>query len=147
MRKIALALVLGLCSAALTGCVHHQYARPAPHRHPAPSHARAHKPGPPPHAPAHGYRHKHRGGVELAFDSGIGVYVVVGHPNHYFHDRHYLRLADGAWYISASFDGRWTTVSAGKVPKGLLNKHAKPKKHAKSKKKHHPRHVPAKHGY
>ena len=34
--------------------------------------------GPPPHAPAHGYRHKHPDGVELVYKSNIGGYAVVG---------------------------------------------------------------------
>src|SRR5262245_650986 len=52
-----------------------------------------HHGGPPPWAPAHGYRHKqhrayqsHEGSVELVFDSGIGVYAVVGFPNYYWWD-------------------------------------------------------------
>ena len=32
--------------------------------------------GPPPHAPAYGYRHHHQG-ARLAFDSKLGVYVVL----------------------------------------------------------------------
>ena len=48
--------------------------------------------GPPPHAPAHGYRHKHQHGVELVYSSELGVYVVVGFPNHYFSEGHYFRL-------------------------------------------------------
>ncbi|MFQ5585276.1 MAG: hypothetical protein ACE5GF_00390, partial [Thermodesulfobacteriota bacterium] len=44
------------------------------------------KHGPPPHAPAHGYRHKHRHGVELMFDGGLGVYIAVGLSGIYFHN-------------------------------------------------------------
>ena len=56
-------------------------------------HARGRGHGPPPHAPAHGYRHKaQRHGAELEFDSGLGVYVVVGVPLHYYLDGLYLRL-------------------------------------------------------
>ena len=35
-----------------------------------------HKPGPPPHASAHGYRHKHHDGRELEYDSKIEAYIV-----------------------------------------------------------------------
>ncbi len=54
--------------------------------------------GPPPWAPAHGYRRNHQRAyqhrdatVDLAFDSGLGVYVVVGLPNYYYWDGFYLR--------------------------------------------------------
>ena len=135
MTKLARALVLGLCGAVLAGCVAHGHPWPTKQRHPTGSHVRIHKPGPPPHAPAHGYRHKQRGGVELVFNSEIGVYVVGGYSNHYFHDRHYLRLVDGVWHISVTLDRGWTTVPSKKIPKRLLKKHAKAKL----------RRVPAKH--
>ena len=80
-RPLAIATLLaGLL--ALAGCVHvHE------HDH---KHKHEQKGGPPPWAPAHGYRHKHHG-ADLVFDAHIGVYVVVGHPHVYFHDGHYFR--------------------------------------------------------
>ncbi len=135
MRKLGRALVLGLCGALLAGCMVHQHLRPVKQRHPATSRVRIHKAGPPPHAPAHGYRHKQHGGVEMVFDSGTGVYVVVGHANHYFHNGYYFRLVGGAWQISATLERGWAAVASKKVPKGLLKKHAKKKL----------RRVPAKH--
>lgn len=78
--------------------------------------------GPPPHAPAHGYRHKHRNdGVELVFDSGRGVYVVINYPNHYFLDGVYFRLHDSGWFVSTSIRGEWKAAKAYQVPKGLLS--------------------------
>ncbi len=123
MTKLAGALVLGLCGAVLAGCIVSPHLRPV--KHPEASHVRVHKAGPPPHAPAHGYRHKQRSGVELVFDSRVGVYVVVGQANHYFHNAHYFRLVGGVWHISAALDRGWTPVASKKVPKGLLKKHAK----------------------
>ncbi|MEE9551944.1 MAG: hypothetical protein V3V89_02760, partial [Gammaproteobacteria bacterium] len=49
--------------------------------------------GPPPHAPAHGYRHKHHG-HDLEFDSHLGVYVVVGLASVYFLDGLYYKVTD-----------------------------------------------------
>src|SRR5262245_11687981 len=47
--------------------------------------------GPPPWAPAHGHRRHHQRAyqhrdatVDMVFDSGLGVYVVVGLPNYYY---------------------------------------------------------------
>ena len=90
--------------------------------------------GPPPHAPAHGYRRKHRSGaaeIDLVFDSGMGVYVVVGVPNHYYWDGHYLRIDDGRWYASAELKGHWKLRSSDSLPPGLRKKHAKHHKHKK----------------
>ncbi len=44
---------------------------------PAPSKQSAgyHKQGPPPHAPAHGYRHKHQHGHDMEYNSDAGAYV------------------------------------------------------------------------
>lgn len=84
--------------------------------------------GPPPHAPAHGYRRKHHapeGDVELAFDSELGVYVVIGLPSHYFWDGLYLRVEDGRWYTSARLDGGWEACSRSSLPPGLAKKTAK----------------------
>ena len=84
--------------------------------------------GPPPHAPAHGYRHKQHtrsGNLELRFDSTLGVYVVIDLPNHYYWDGYYLRIEDGSWYASTDIEGRWKLRSSGSLPPGLRKKHAK----------------------
>lgn len=87
--------------------------------------------GPPPHAPAHGYRHKHQHGVELVYNSELGVYVVIGFPNHYFCRDHYFRLGGENWEISTHIKGPWI-VAANDVPSGLK---LKGKKKAKGKHK------------
>jgi hypothetical protein len=97
-------------------------------------HRRVYKHGPPPHAPAHGYRRKYQG-VELVFDSGRGVYVVVEFPNHYYFKGRYYRLHEGQWEVSTSIDGEWEFVSEESLPWGLQTKD---KKKAKSKPKEHP---------
>jgi hypothetical protein len=102
---------------------------------PAPSEVVVVKQGPPPHAPAHGYRHKH-GQTELAYDSGLQVYVVVGHKDCYFQDRTYFRLVSGSWETSLSFGGPWTPAPAKSLPPGLAKKYGHaPGKKDQSKKK------------
>ncbi|TDQ48382.1 hypothetical protein EV696_107118 [Permianibacter aggregans] len=109
-----LSLVMAVCS--LAACVHHGPVHPAH----GPVIQRS---GPPPHAPAHGYRHK-QGGVDLSFDSGLGVYVVIGHPGYYFWDNLYWWYHDGFWRSSPSWGGSYIVVSEGKrVPPGLAKKH------------------------
>lgn len=77
--------------------------------------------GPPPHAPAHGYRHKHQtDDVELVFDSHRGVYVVVDFPNHYFLDGLYFRFSDSGWFVSSSIAGDWKAAKDDQVPPRLL---------------------------
>jgi hypothetical protein len=79
--------------------------------------------GPPPHAPAHGYRHKTRGGAELVFDSGLGVYIVVGLPDHYYLDGRYIRHVRGHWEYAPDLDGPWHSRDTRKLPPGLSKKY------------------------
>lgn len=79
--------------------------------------------GPPPHAPAHGYRHKHQEhGVELVYDSGLGVYVVVELPNHFYFEGRYYRHGESQWEIGVHVDGPWEVVVEDSLPKGLRGK-------------------------
>ena len=88
-----------------------------------------HKPGPPSHAPAHGYRHKHPSGAEFRFDSRLGVYIVGGQADIYFHDGWFVRIRNGVWQVSVTLDGQWKARSADWIPPGLRAKH-----HARSPK-------------
>jgi hypothetical protein len=114
---------------------------PGPVVHEEPGH------GPPPWAPAHGYRHKHQrayqsreGSVDLVFDSGLGVYAVVGIPNSYYWDGMYLRISGGEWMRAPYLDAHWAPCPSDAVPSGLRSKAAKAnsgKGHGKSKGKGH----------
>ena len=130
-------LVLGC--AVVFGCVH-QHRRVSLPFPAAKSESVVHaKHGPPPHAPAHGYRHKHAAhGVELVFDTKLGVYTVSGRSAHYFTDGHYYRLHDGVWSVSVKLGSGWARIADHRLPKGL-----RPAKAAKHKHKRGP--VPAKH--
>jgi hypothetical protein len=75
--------------------------------------------GPPAHAPAHGYRRKHVHGMELVFDSSLGLYVVVGLSDHYYHDGYFFRLRSGIWERCPKPDGHWKVVSDNSLPIGL----------------------------
>ena len=88
--------------------------------------------GPPPHAPAHGYRHHHQG-AKLAFDSKLGVYVVAGHVDRFYSDGHFLRLHAGSWQVSASLRGPWSPYPSGSVPRGLRSSHPSNAKRSKHK--------------
>jgi len=98
------------------------------------------KKGPPPHAPAHGYRHHHKG-HNLDYDSNLGAYIVVNVPNTYFHQNLYIRLStDGRWMVSAYLNNGWRVETGTEIPHRLKQqkeyeykqKH-KDKKHKKSK--------------
>ena len=90
-------------------------------------------PGPPPHAPAHGYRHKHPDGVVLVYDSGLGVYAVSGHAGVYFYEGVYYRTHHGVWESTNHFHGNWRKASAKGLPPGLQEKQVA--KSGKEKKK------------
>ena len=54
------------------------------------------------------------------FDSGLGVYVVIGFPSHYWLDGVYYRDQGGSFQVSASVDGPWSASAT--LPPGLAGK-------------------------
>jgi hypothetical protein len=91
------------------------------------------KHGPPPHAPAHGYRAKHQN-VDLVYNSGLGVYTVVGHRGCYYRDSRFYRRQGDGWEISTSIRGPWRTTTVSSVPNGLVAERSKSEKsHKKGK--------------
>ncbi len=99
----------------------------------------AKKGGPPPWAPAHGYRKKHHR-HDLVFDAKIGVYVVVDLPGYYFYRDRFYKSVDGKWWTAAKITSGWTVVGAGGIPPGLRGTKLKgSKKRGRS--------APAKHGH
>ncbi|MFX0204099.1 MAG: hypothetical protein ACFFCW_49000 [Candidatus Hodarchaeota archaeon] len=90
--------------------------------------------GPPPHAPAHGYRRKLPSGVEVVFDFDCGVYVVVGLEKHFWLDGQYYRFCNGQWEFSMTIENGWKVVCEEKLPPGLRKKYKV--KHTSNK---HPR--------
>ncbi len=90
--------------------------------------------GPPPHAPAHGYRFKHHHGVELKFDSGLGVYAVLEMRGVYFHNGLYIKVFEGKWFVSNFFNKSWRVAIKGEIPYKLKKvKGIKVKKKFKAK--------------
>lgn len=89
--------------------------------------------GPPPHAPAHGYRHKHPDGVVLVFQASLGLYLVSGHRDTYYHRDHYYRLHRGTWEMSQEMKGPWHKVAYKKLPRSLQNKSSYAGKSGKGK--------------
>ena len=88
--------------------------------------------GPPPHAPAHGYRHKHGNDLDLIYDSRLEVYVVAGSSKRYWWDDNFYRKRGNQWQLSAKLDGPWTGVNKKKVPHGLTGTKGKGKKNKKA---------------
>ena len=139
---IALAAIV-VSALAAQGCIAH-------HHHPQSS--RAAEPavvkrgGPPPHAPAHGHRHKHHDTsstqVTLQFDTDLGVYIVLGHRDHYWSGNRYFRWSGEHWEVSTALAGGWTVVVRGNVPPSLAAKHVHHRTHHKRRK-----HPPAKRGH
>lgn len=76
--------------------------------------------GPPPHAPARGYRQKYHG-YDLEYDSDLGAYIVLGMTGVYFIDGIYYRPANNGWYYSDRPDSGWHTYRK-KTPPGKLYK-------------------------
>jgi len=92
--------------------------------------------GPPPHAPAYGYRRNHEGDdVVLVFDTSLNVYIVSGYRDTYYSAGQYFRFVDGSWEWSVSIATGWTLVADYRnVPSTLCVKHGRGK--AKGHHKH-----------
>jgi hypothetical protein len=112
MRSALVAVSLAALVLSSTGCL----VVDGGHRGPPPRAV-----GPPPHAPAHGYRHKHHG-HDLVFDSDLGVYVVVGLPDLWFFDGSYFRWYGERWEIGVDVGGPWRAARLESVPVKLRNK-------------------------
>lgn len=87
-----------------------------------PTHHHHHGYGPPPHAPAHGYRakfHHH----DLIYDTHLGVYVVAGLHHHYYHGGYYYKRVHDGWYHSRYSDRDWRRNDVRKLPPGLAKKY------------------------
>ena len=98
-----------------------------PQAGPGPQHRVARR-GPPPHAPAHGYRHRHRRhGTNLVFDTGLGVYVVAGLAHNYFFRGNYYRRVGDGWHVRGSPKGRWRKAAGRDLPSGLKKRYARGK--------------------
>lgn len=135
-KRLGLTLSLLLAAMLLSACSHHHHRHTRASGNPGAVIVKDghHRHGPPPHAPAHGYRHKHGDGSRLRFDSRLGVYVVLGHDDTWFVDDLYVRWSGGRWMASMHLDGGWTEYSADKLPKTLRGK--KFKHQGKRKKRH-----------
>jgi hypothetical protein len=79
------------------------------------------RPGPPAHAPAYGLRSKQVYGMDLTFHAGLGLYVVAGHSDWYYHEGHFYRLHGSVWQISLNGD-LWEPVVVDRLPPGLHKK-------------------------
>ena len=120
-HALAIAVAISLAF-PLVGCV----VLDAPHDH-------ASYGGPPPHAPAHGYRRKHRN-HDLVYDSTLGVYVVLGLTDVWFFDGSYFRIRGDRWELSVATGGPWRVAAVSAVPGRLYAKrhpHGGPPGHAK----------------
>ncbi len=114
---------------SLSACVGRTAVRYDSDPHYAHSDDRYYKQGPPPHAPAHGYRHKYHN-HDLIYDSGLRAYIVVGFPDYYFDNGFYFRYREGDWEMSGRIDDDhgWKHADDRYVPSKL-----KSSKHKKSK--------------
>lgn len=77
---------------------------------------------PPQWAPAHGYRDKNDDGLDIVFDSGLGVYMVVDMLGVYWDDDYYYRERNNRWERSRSPESGWILIESDDVPPGLAQK-------------------------
>lgn len=104
MKRLILVSAVFLTLALTAGCARH--------------HGYGYEQGPPPHAPAHGYRARHHH-HDLIYDAYLGVYIVPGYDDYYFYDDHYYRYYDGYWLYSRDLDDRWRRADYDRIPHKL----------------------------
>jgi hypothetical protein len=134
MKYHNIAIITSICLFFFTGCNTLGVGIQGPGSNQ--SHKTYHKPGPPPHAPAHGYRHKHHDGHNLEYDSKKGAYIVLNVPETYFGNNLYIRLSSrGDWMVSTTLQGGWRVAIGNEVPHKLKKYKGKKKgkKHKKNK--------------
>lgn len=130
--RLVFGLVLLLAATIVSGCSRgHYQVRVSNHQDKVVVRDAPSRQGPPPHAPAHGYRHKHGDGARLRYDAGLGVYIVIGHADTWFFDDLYFRWSDGRWVASVRLDGGWSACPEKQLPHGLREK-----KHGRKGKRH-----------
>jgi hypothetical protein len=120
--KIQMTL-LALPIALLVGCVGSTAVRYDSHPHYEYSDV-YYRTGPPPHAPAHGYRH-HYHNHDMIYDSGIRAYIIVGMPDYYYDNGFYFRYSNIGWQFSGSLNDGWKVTDERRVPRTLWNTRSK----------------------
>jgi hypothetical protein len=135
MKYLKLVFILSICFLCFSGCNTLGIGIQTPGS--VSSHPKYHKKGPPPHAPAHGYRHKNHDGNEVEYDEKMGVYIVLKISETYFSNDLYIRMSsDGKWIVSTKLEGGWRVAVGSEVPYKLKEyKYKKKKKHKKKHKK------------
>lgn len=78
--------------------------------------------GPPPYAPAHGYRSTYNA-HNMVYDSHLGVYVLLGLPDQYYYDNVYYRYNSKNWYYRHNDKDKWRKYDKRKLPPGLARKY------------------------
>jgi len=83
------------------------------------------------HVGGHGH-HGHHGGYlthtphrhRVSYNSALGMYVVVGLLNTYYHNGHYYRYHKAGWHRSRDYRV-WSVLGTRSVPKRLYARHYK----------------------
>jgi hypothetical protein len=78
--------------------------------------------GPPPYAPAHGYRTKIHG-HNMLYDAHLGVYVLLDLHDHYYHNLVYYKYNKKNWYYRQHDKDKWRKYDKRKLPEGLSRKY------------------------
>jgi len=105
-HRIAVALVL--CASFVTSALAHDYSS---NRYP-------------PNRPSAGFVFYYEPqAVRLVYNTGLGVYLVEGHPHCYYHRGRFYRVDNGVWVSTTNFKaGKWKKAKRNSLPPGLAKK-------------------------
>jgi hypothetical protein len=66
-----------------------------------------------------------RGGMQLVYESNMGVYVVSGYTEHYYYHGRYYRWNNDSWQASSNINRGWAKAPEKTVPPGLRKTHSR----------------------
>ena len=78
--------------------------------------------GPPPYASSYSYREKYHA-HNMVYDRHLGVYVLLGLPDHYYYNNVYYRFSKNNWYYRHNDKDKWRKYDKRKLPEGLARKY------------------------
>ena len=78
--------------------------------------------GPPPYAPAPGYRTSYPA-HNMRYDGQLGVYVLLDLPDHYYFNNVYYKYSRNNWFYRYQDRDKWRSFDGRKLPPGLARKY------------------------
>ena len=70
-----------------------------------------------------GSEYRQYNGHDVRYDPRLGVYLVVGSPDHYYWHNHFYRYQNDRWWYSRTGERNWHRYRGHSLPRGLTGKY------------------------